>query len=127
MFCCALIAVVVAAPLEGETKSEDVVSIVRSSQVFENDGSYKFRYLICQINFSFFYNFPNTFYLISSFETSDGVIREETGSIVNPGKEDAYVARVGQFRYKSPDGENVQIDYTADIKGYIPSGRSVPV
>ncbi len=58
-----------------------------------------------------------------SFETADGTVREETGTIVNAGKEDAYVARVGLYRYKTPEGRDVEVNYTADTKGYIPSAR----
>ncbi|KAG4076876.1 hypothetical protein HA402_015863 [Bradysia odoriphaga] len=100
----AIIAVATAAPIEEETKTMgDVVQIVRSSQVFEADGSYKF-----------------------SFETADGSIREETGTIVNPGKEDAYVARVGLYRFTNPSGEVVEVRYTADTKGYVPRGTNIP-
>lgn len=98
MICFALIAVAASAPLEG-----DIVPIVRSSQSFETDGSYQF-----------------------SFESADGSIREETGTIMNAGKEDAYVATRGLFRFTNPTGEKVEVHYTADTKGFVPQGSSIP-
>lgn len=104
LVCFAMIAVAVAAPLEGEVvPAGEVVPILRSSQTFDADGSYRF-----------------------SYESADGTLREETGTIVNPGKEDAYVASVGLFRFKNPEGEAVEVRYTADTKGFVPSGASIP-
>lgn len=63
----------------------------------------------------------------NSFETVDGYVREETGSVVNPGKEDAYVTAVGSYKFLNPENETVEVHYTADAKGYMPRGSNIPV
>lgn len=45
---------------------------------------------------------------------------------MNPGKEDAYVATVGLYKFKNPEGELVEVRYTADTKGFLPSGTNIP-
>lgn len=60
-----------------------------------------------------------------SFETDDGYTREESGSVVNPSQENAFVAVVGSYRYFDPEGQVVEVHYTADDRGFVPYGSHI--
>lgn len=53
-----------------------------------------------------------------SYETSNGIAANEQGV----GGEQA----TGSFRFVSPEGENVEINYTADENGFQASGPHIP-
>ncbi|XP_050557556.1 endocuticle structural glycoprotein SgAbd-5-like isoform X1 [Spodoptera frugiperda] len=58
------------------------------------------------------------------FETSNGISREETGEVINPGQEDQYIKVYGLYSYKDTNGEVVNVIYGADKDGYhIESGE----
>ncbi|CAD7076738.1 unnamed protein product [Hermetia illucens] len=96
----ALVAVASAAVIDKEKK--DVIPILKSDSEVKEDGSYLF-----------------------SYEGGDGTVREEKGSVVNPGDEKSYVAMVGSYRYIDADGQTVEVHYTADEHGFVPTGTII--
>lgn len=82
---------------------EPAVKVLSQTHDVEPDGSYKFAY-----------------------ETSDGSAREETGSVVNAGEENAYVAVSGSYRYTDPETQQVyEVKYTADENGFVAEGAHI--
>lgn len=82
---------------------EPEVKILSQTHDVEPDGSYKFAY-----------------------ETSDGSAREETGVVVNPGEENAYVSVKGSYRYTDPETSQVyEVQYTADENGFLAEGAHI--
>ncbi|KAI5631295.1 insect cuticle protein domain-containing protein [Phthorimaea operculella] len=53
-----------------------------------------------------------------SFETSNGLTREETGTLVNRGLEDEHIEVQGQYAYFDEQGAAHIVYYTADKDGY---------
>ncbi|XP_055387539.1 larval cuticle protein 1-like [Condylostylus longicornis] len=83
--------------------SDEPVAILKAESDFEPEGSYTFM-----------------------FEGADGSFREEKGTIMNAGKEDAYVAVSGTYKYIDADGQPIEVHYTSDEKGFVPSGTNIP-
>ncbi|XP_055914616.1 pupal cuticle protein Edg-78E-like [Eupeodes corollae] len=52
------------------------------------------------------------------FDTSNGIVVQESGS--------ANGTVQGAIQYQSPDGEQIQLTYTADENGFHPSGSHLP-
>ncbi|KAF9414984.1 hypothetical protein HW555_007251 [Spodoptera exigua] len=52
------------------------------------------------------------------FETSNGIAREETGSVVNQGQEDQYIEVHGSYSYIDTNGQTVKVKYSVDKDGY---------
>ncbi|KAG8223519.1 hypothetical protein J437_LFUL002569 [Ladona fulva] len=85
------------------------IPIVRSEQHLGVDGNYSY-----------------------SYETGDGIRKEEVGHLKNAGEGEDKEAQVaeGQYSYTHPDGTVVNIQYIADEGGFRPvvklafSGRS---
>ena len=59
--------------------------------------------------------------MIFSFSNDDGSSRQEIG---NPGSESMLVS--GSYSYITPEGELVEMQYTADENGYHASGSHMP-
>lgn len=59
-----------------------------------------------------------------SYETSNGLSREETGEVVNVGTENEHIVVRGSYSYIDADGNMQEISYTADENGY---QESVPL
>lgn len=60
-----------------------------------------------------------------SYKTSNGLTREETGEVVNLGKDDEHIVVRGVYSYIDTDGVIQSVSYTADENGYhinTPSG-----
>ncbi|KAF9798838.1 hypothetical protein SFRURICE_020402 [Spodoptera frugiperda] len=94
---CAVLSVAAAAVLPEDAQAQIV------EYVYKNDGTGN-------------YNFR--------FETSNGISREETGEVINPGQEDQYIKVYGLYSYKDTNGEVVNVIYGADKDGYhIESGE----
>lgn len=53
-----------------------------------------------------------------AYETSNGISAQETG---------ANGESAGSFKWTSPEGELIEISYTAGADGYVPVGNVVPV
>uniref|UniRef100_A0A182IL85 Uncharacterized protein n=1 Tax=Anopheles atroparvus TaxID=41427 RepID=A0A182IL85_ANOAO len=60
-----------------------------------------------------------------AYETSNGILAEEQGTLKNVGDEQAQVAQ-GQFSYTDPDGNRVSLQYIADENGFQPQGDHLP-
>uniref|UniRef100_A0A2H1VEL6 SFRICE_026878 n=1 Tax=Spodoptera frugiperda TaxID=7108 RepID=A0A2H1VEL6_SPOFR len=88
---CAVLSVAAAAVLPEDAQAQIV------DYINENDGigNYNFR-----------------------FKTSNGLIREESGNVVNPGQEDQYIDVHGSYSYTDTNGQVVNVRYSADKDGY---------
>lgn len=53
-----------------------------------------------------------------SYETSNGIARNEFGRIMNEGTSDEYLYVGGEYSYTDPDGNLHVIRYQADKNGY---------
>ena len=99
----ALCAFIAAAQTASIAKTiEEVIPILKSTSEVTENGGYTF-----------------------SFEGGDGSFREETAVPMNIGEEDAYFAITGSYRYIDVNGEEVEVHYTADKNGFIPSGTNI--
>lgn len=83
--------------------ADEKFGIVKSTDDHEADGSFKF-----------------------SYEGEDGSVREEAGQVMNAGSEEAYVAITGFYKYFDPTGQLVEVHYTADENGFVPTGSHIP-
>ncbi|XP_023952580.2 endocuticle structural glycoprotein SgAbd-5-like [Bicyclus anynana] len=54
-----------------------------------------------------------------SFATSNGMAREETGTIVNKGQPNEHIAVKGRYSYMDTEGKQEMVEYSADENGYI--------
>lgn len=54
----------------------------------------------------------------SSFLTSNGIYRSESGSLVNKGQPDEYILVEGQYSYLDSKDQLIVINYQADLNGY---------
>lgn len=54
------------------------------------------------------------------YETENQINAEETGRVVNKGRDDAHIEATGFFEYVGPDGVTYRVDYTADENGFNP-------
>ena len=61
-----------------------------------------------------------------SFATGDGAAHSDRG-VLKPGPEGNYLVREGSHSYTSPEGQKIQLSYTADENGYQPTGAHLPV
>lgn len=96
----ALVAVASAAQLSGN----EPIPILRQQSEVNFDGSY-----------------------VSSYETGNGISADEQGSLKNAGT-DAEAEQVnGQYQYTAPDGQVIQLSYSADENGFQPQGAHLPV
>lgn len=61
------------------------------------------------------------------FFSANGIYQEEQGIVKyadNPGYETQLAQ--GQYQYVSPEGEVIQLQYTADENGFRPTGKHIP-
>ena len=67
------------------------------------------------------------FPLCCSYETGNGIKAEEQGSQRSVGEpaEPGTVAQ-GSYSYTDPDGNLIQLTYTADENGFVPQGAHLP-
>lgn len=61
-----------------------------------------------------------------SYESANGIKAEETGDVKNKGSDNAIQAVQGSYSYTSPEGQLVEISYTADENGFQAQGDSLP-
>ncbi|XP_053602479.1 endocuticle structural glycoprotein SgAbd-5-like [Plodia interpunctella] len=59
------------------------------------------------------------------YKTSDGVSRQEEGSLITVGDQQG-IAVKGSYSYTAPDGQQYQVTFTADDKGYKPQIHVAP-
>ncbi|XP_063700329.1 endocuticle structural glycoprotein ABD-4-like [Culicoides brevitarsis] len=65
----------------------------------------------------------------SSYQTSNGIAAQESGTLKQTGNPEAptVVVASGSFSYTSPEGEQIQVNYVADDEGgYQPQGAHLP-
>ncbi|KOB69566.1 putative cuticle protein [Operophtera brumata] len=61
-----------------------------------------------------------------TYETGNGISAQESGSPRAQGPEGLAVTAEGSFSYKSPDGQQIALTYTADENGFHPVGPHLP-
>ncbi|CAB3229921.1 unnamed protein product [Arctia plantaginis] len=61
-----------------------------------------------------------------SYDTPEGISAHETGSPRAQGPEGPAVTAEGGFSFHTPDGQHVQLTYTADENGFHPTGSHIP-
>ncbi|XP_022816548.1 endocuticle structural glycoprotein SgAbd-5-like isoform X2 [Spodoptera litura] len=88
---CAVLSVAAAAVLSEDAQAQ-IVDYVNNN---DGTGNYNFR-----------------------FQTSNGLVREESGIVVNPGQEDQYIDVQGSYSYIDTNGAVVDVKYSADKDGY---------
>lgn len=62
-----------------------------------------------------------------SYETDNGISASESGEPRVQGEEGPAVAAAGSYQYTAPDGNIIQVTYTADENGFQPQGAHLPV
>lgn len=61
-----------------------------------------------------------------SYETSDGVSRQESAVVNNLGSENEELAVKGSISWTAPDGQVITLNYIADKNGFQPQGDHIP-
>ncbi|XP_045764383.1 uncharacterized protein LOC123866748 [Maniola jurtina] len=88
---CSLIVLVKAAPIDKDSDAK----ILSNVYTIDEKGNYKF-----------------------SFKTSNGITREETGSVFNAGEPNAYIFVIGSYSYFDTKGQKQIVEYIASDNGY---------
>ncbi|KAK9721340.1 Insect cuticle protein [Popillia japonica] len=79
------------------------IPIISYENVNNGDGSYRF-----------------------SYETGNGIKAQEEGFLKNAGSESEAQSAAGSFSYTAPDGQKIELTYTADENGFQPQGAHLP-
>lgn len=66
------------------------------------------------------------FALFYSYETSDGVSRQEEAELKDIGAENKALSVRGSVTWVAPDGQTYTLNYVADENGYQPEGDFLP-
>ncbi|KPJ14975.1 Larval cuticle protein LCP-17 [Papilio machaon] len=61
-----------------------------------------------------------------AIETENGISAQESGALKNPQSENAAQTAQGQARWTAPNGEVIELQYTADENGYQAQGSHLP-
>ncbi|XP_017102549.2 endocuticle structural protein SgAbd-6 [Drosophila bipectinata] len=61
-----------------------------------------------------------------SFETSDGISRQEMATLKNPGTPQEAIAVQGTVNWVGPDGVHYKLNYLADENGFQAQGDHLP-
>lgn len=61
-----------------------------------------------------------------SYETGNGIKAQEEGTVKNKGSENEIPSVMGTYTYTAPDGQVIEVAYTADENGFQPSGDLLP-
>jgi hypothetical protein len=61
-----------------------------------------------------------------SYETANGITRDEVGEIKNPGAEDQIQVMRGSYSYTDPEGRLIKVTYIADENGFRAEGDHLP-
>ncbi|XP_073980097.1 endocuticle structural glycoprotein ABD-4-like [Rhodnius prolixus] len=92
-----------AAPQQGP--STEPIPILKYENEVNFDGTYKWAY-----------------------ETGNGISAQESGFVKNfgQGEPNEIQTAQGQYSYTAPDGQVIQLVYTADENGFVPQGSHIP-
>ncbi|RZF37339.1 hypothetical protein LSTR_LSTR011088 [Laodelphax striatellus] len=63
-----------------------------------------------------------------TFTTADGTQVTKQG-VLKPNADgtDNVLVEYGSYRYKSPEGQDIEVEYTADENGFHPTSKAIPV
>lgn len=70
--------------------------------------------------------FKRVNYLDFSYETSDGVTRQEQAEVKNAGTDQEALSVRGSVSWVAPDGQTYTLHYIADENGFQPQGDHLP-
>ncbi|CAB3224337.1 unnamed protein product [Arctia plantaginis] len=87
----------------GSSGSGNQIPITKFENVNNGDGNYHFEY-----------------------ETGNGISAHESGAPRAQGPEGLAVTAEGGFSFRTPDGQQIQLTYTADENGFHPVGPHLP-
>ncbi|KAK9730589.1 Insect cuticle protein [Popillia japonica] len=90
-------------PAKAPLPHPPVAIILKQVNNFNPDGSYEY-----------------------SYETSDGIAVEESGRPSTTSQEQPIIVS-GSFKYVSPEGSPISVQYVADENGFQPQGSHLPV
>lgn len=67
-------------------------------------------------------------FFFSRYETGNGISAQESGFVKNfgQGEPNEIQTAQGQYSYTAPDGQVIQLVYTADENGFVPQGSHIP-
>lgn len=65
-------------------------------------------------------------FLYFSYETSDGIARQEQAELRNIGTENEAIAVSGTVSWVDKDGQSYTLNYVADENGFRPEGAHLP-
>lgn len=68
----------------------------------------------------------STWIVVLSYESGDGSKAEQSGELKTIDKDQAGEVVQGSYEYTAPDGQHVQVSYTADENGYQAHGNVLP-
>lgn len=63
---------------------------------------------------------------LRSYETSDGVSRQEEAELKNVGTDEEAISIRGSISWVAPDGQTYTLNYIADENGFQPQGDHLP-
>lgn len=69
--------------------------------------------------------YTNIVFFSGSFETSDGISKQETGELINVGTDEEAIVVRGQYSYVF-EGKTYNVNYVADVNGFQPEGEHIP-
>lgn len=61
-----------------------------------------------------------------NFDTSNGINTQAHGKLKEISKNESAIVSEGGYAYKSANGEDISLTYTADEFGYHPQGAAIP-
>lgn len=68
---------------------------------------------------------PMFIFVFRSYESANGIKAEETGDVKNKGSDNAIQTVQGSYSYTSPEGQFIEIKYTADENGFLATGKLI--
>lgn len=99
---------------------------------YANEGVWKYGTVKIYVDFKKWsnfcsYHFSNSYFIFVlnfSFKSNDGISRQEEGKLITV-DDKVGIAISGSYSYPGPDGEQYEVTFTADDKGYKPQIRVV--